>query len=120
MHFNFKDARWNVTNSGLEAVSPDGETYPIDRHRLLEVDRDGFIPLYVCPIRMSRQPGIDIDAFLEILTQAIKAHGLTPDRRMLSDSLHEARVSAAHWRQQRWNEANFAEFDLPPPAEPPE
>jgi hypothetical protein len=113
MRFNFKDARWNVTNSGLEAISPDGETYPIDRHRLLEVDRDGYIPLYVCPLRMSRQLGIDIDAFLEALTQAIKVHRLTPDRRILDASIRVARADAQHSKQMRWNEENFASWDLP-------
>ena len=120
MLFNFKDARWNVTNSGVEAISPDGENYPIDRHRLLEVDRDGFIPLYVCPIRMSRQLGIDIEAFAEGWTRAIKAHRLDPDRRILADSLREARANAEHWKRQRWNEANLVSYDLPLPMEAPE
>jgi hypothetical protein len=120
MRFNFKDARWNVTNSGLVAISPDGETYPIDRRRLLEVDRDGFTPLYVCPLRMSRQIGMDIEAFIIGWRGAIEAHRFAPDRRILADSLREARANAEHWKRQRWNEANLVSYDLPLPMEAPE
>jgi len=69
---------------------------------------------------MSRQLGIDIEAFAEGWTRAIKAHRLDPDRRILADSLREARANAEHWKRQRWNEANLVSYDLPLPMEAPE
>jgi hypothetical protein len=119
---DLQGARWFVTDFGLEAVNPDDETYRIPRSRLLEIDAEGFVPLYVCPMRVSTQIGVDINAFLDAWRKAIEVHGrLLPrvDRRILSDSLHQARWNTERLKRERRNEANHVWADLPPPADAP-
>jgi hypothetical protein len=71
---DLKDARWSVTEFGLEAVNPDFEPYRIPLSELLEVDSEGFISLYVCPMCVSQQVGVDIEAFLDAWRRAVKVH----------------------------------------------
>jgi hypothetical protein len=117
-----QDARWSVTDFGLEAVTPDHETYCIPRSKLLEIDGEGFVPLYVCPMRVSEQAGVDIEAFIDVWPKAIQAHGhLLPrvDGRILAESLNQARWNTERLKRERWNEANQVWADLPPPADAP-
>jgi hypothetical protein len=108
---------------GASRVSAwNGEKYRIARRQLLEVDREGFSPLYVCPMRVTGQIGIDIETFLDAWRQAIEVHRrLLPrvDQRILADSLYQARWKAEGLKRDRWEEANYVWADLPPPADPP-
>src|SRR5580692_4743541 len=111
-----QNARWSVTDFGLETVTADYEPYRIGRHQLLEVDREGFCPLYVCLIRVSRQIGVNVEAFIDAWSRALKVHAQaipSVDPRILEDSLREARANTEHYKQQRWNDANHVSFDLP-------
>jgi hypothetical protein len=119
---DFHKALWSVTDCGLEALSPDGERYRIPTYRLLEIDHEAFAPLYVCPLRISSMPGVDIEAFLEIWQRAINRQqaGLgRPHRKILEESLGEARNIAMRLIQLRENEANYAWGELPIPEEAP-
>jgi hypothetical protein len=89
---DLQDVRWSVTEFGLEAVNPDFEAYRIPRSRLLEVDSEGVISLYVCPMPVSQQVGVNIEAFLDAGRNAVKVHDRplpAVDRKILADSLHQ-------------------------------
>jgi hypothetical protein len=119
---DLKDARWSVTEFGLEAVNPDFEPYRIPLSELLEVDSEGFISLYVCPMCVSQQVGVDIEAFLDAWRRAVKVHDrFLPkvDQKIFAESLHQARSNAERLRKERWNRANHTWADLPAPAEAP-
>jgi hypothetical protein len=122
MFICLQDARWSVTDFGLEAVTSDHETYRIPRSKLLEIDGEGFVPLYVWPMRVSEQVGVDIEAFIDVWPKAFKVHGhLLPrvDRRVLAESLNQARRNTERLKRERWNEANHVWADLPSPADAP-
>jgi hypothetical protein len=117
----FQDARWSVTDFGLEAVTPDQETCRIPVSRLLEIDGESFVPLYVYPMRVSALVGVDIEAFLDAWQKAIDVHGhLLPriDQRILAETSHQARWRAEGLKRDRRDEANFAWADLPPEVAP--
>jgi hypothetical protein len=104
-----KNARWSVTEFGLETVTSDYDPYRIHWSQLLEVDRENFVPVYVCPQRVSAELDVDIEAFFDAWQRALKFHGdVLPkvDPRILRDSLHSARVTTERLKRQRWNEAN--------------
>jgi hypothetical protein len=117
----FQNARWRVTDFGLESVALDDGNHCVERSGLLEIDNEGFCPLYVWPTRVCDQIGIDIEAFIEAWLKAIEIHSpllLRVDRRILADSLREARVRVER-KTQRLNQTTLVGDDLPAPVDAP-
>ena len=67
-------------------------------------------------------PGVDIDAFLEVWQRAVKSHqgqvGCV-DKRVLKESLREARNNAKREKRLSANAAHYAWADVPVPEDAP-
>jgi hypothetical protein len=118
---DLRDAVWSVTGFGLKAVTSESDDYRIPRSMLLEIDGEAFVPLYVCPLRVSGVRGVDIEAFLEAWQMAIKAHQANlpaVDPRIMRESISGARQNAEHQKRMRQNEENDPTWAQLPLSEP--
>jgi len=127
---SLRNAVWQVSDFGLEAVNEDGERLRIPQQALLDVDREAFSPLYRCHTVVCGAPDVDVESFLDIWPDAVTKHfgGLgVIDHRILQDSIREARSIAERVRRARRDEIEMAAADLPesrpapsyPEADPP-
>ena len=114
---SLRNAVWQVSDFGLEAVNEDGERYRIPRNALLEIDQESVAPVYRCYVVVARAPDADLEGFLNVWPEAVQTH-VGPNginRRVLQDSIKEARSIAERVRQARRNCAEMAWVDLPEP-----
>jgi hypothetical protein len=119
---SLRNAVWQVTDSGLEAVNEDGERYRIARDALLKIDQNAFSRLYRCHTVVAGAPDAEVEGFLDVWPKAVEQHfgGLDGiDRRILQESIREARSIADRVRRARSDEIELARADLPEPDSAP-
>jgi hypothetical protein len=93
----FQNARWSVTEFGLESIAPQHAIYRIHRLTLLNIRNDAY-KLYEWLMHVSDMIGIDIEAFIEAWLKAIDVHGHNlpaMNVETLSTSLRVARKKVA-------------------------
>jgi hypothetical protein len=94
----YENHQWAVTEHGIESVKP-APTYPIEANRLLERDGVGRGKLYDWPVHMAQKSWVDIEAFIDAFSRALRLHAgkykgdADPDT--LRASISEARREAA-------------------------
>jgi hypothetical protein len=94
----YQNHQWAVTEDGIESIKP-GTTYPIEAHRLLERHGVGGDKFYDWPVHMAQKTWVDIEAFIDAFSRALRLHAgkykgdADPDT--LRASISEARREAA-------------------------
>jgi hypothetical protein len=92
----FENHQWQVTDYGMESAKP-APTYHFEGRRLLETQGAGMGEMYDWPVHMAEKTWVDVEAFIEAFTQALKLHsdkiGKVNDD-MLRASLAKARREA--------------------------
>jgi hypothetical protein len=69
----FENHQWQVTDYGVESIKP-APTYNFSADRLLETQGAGAGQFYDWPVHMAEKTWVDIEAFIEAFTQAVKPH----------------------------------------------